>query len=284
MNELQQSPDDLADFLRGIERVDCVLLEARHLISGQEGGSAVATFEREKCEDESAAPAFNAEEIYAKLAEDAQGIGGTQKYVLLAFKKGNKTPRERHILKVDGGASDEPAALGANSHIQAAMGLLNISHKHIEQLVRGLANTVNITVSSTQKMVADQARMADALIDRLEKSEAEKVEMWGTVRDIMKVSREDKVLEMQAAQSAEQSKLMGDGVRLLMQTIQMKVLPGNAKVQASGLGAFLGSLTDEQRAKIFSELSPAQQAHLGTLIDDLMKAEPQNGVSETKGN
>src|SRR5579864_5341213 len=125
-------PQKLREWLRGMVAAECVRIEARHTVAGSEGGSTIASFTLE-----GQPPQFNADGIYEKLASDAEGIGGPQRYTLVAFCEGSKSPRDTLRVRVDGGA--DPELGGGVSEPANLRGMCSQLMRHNETNMRLLA-------------------------------------------------------------------------------------------------------------------------------------------------
>jgi hypothetical protein len=256
-----ESPEELVEFLRGCETVECVRVEARHLVAGQEATNVVSTWELP--DDDETGSHFNAEEIYAKLLADASSWGGVQRYVLLAFRDGQKTPRERLPIQLDGGA-DGHAAL---SEPASAAGLVAQAHRHIETLMRS-------HVGSMQMMLNNMMQQTKVLSEQNEKLMAERGEVWQLLSDMHKIDREKMHEEARIKKTERQGKVLEEGVRLLLPGLINKVMPSN-EAKESAVSNLIESLSPEQQEKIFVTLNPQQQAALGALLDKRIAKEEQ---------
>lgn len=258
-----ESPDELADFLRGCERVECVRIEARHLVAGQEAMSVVATWELGDAEDETGGEHFNAEEIYGKLISDAESWGAVQRYVLLAFREGSKTPRERFPLLLDGGA-DGNASLSEPAN---AAGLLAQTHRHLEATQRmhlaGFQQTITALTSENKR----QAELIEKLM-------SERTEVFDLLGQIQKQDRDKFQLEQEAKRRDHQRDMVGEGLKLLIPGIINKIAPSN-EAKETAVTALVESLDDSQREVIFSALKPQQQAALGSILEKAIAKAPK---------
>src|SRR4029077_1233382 len=174
---LAAPPEKLSEWLRAIELVGCVRVEARHLEAGKEGGSVVSTFEITERED--GGERFDGPSMFRRLEEDAETIGGVQRYTLLAYRDGSKAPRERLTIRVDGGADGD----ASSSEQPNAHGLVAQAHRHLEAtmgLMLRVTGTAMTTLSEQNKFLAKA----------LEKSQGEKVELWETLGDLAKLDKE----------------------------------------------------------------------------------------------
>lgn len=247
-------PERFIDWVRSLECVGCIRIEARHFAAGSESATVVATFEI--AEQPDGGERFDAPAIYRRLEEDAEQIGGVQRYQLLAFREGAKAPRENFKLRVDGGADGDAASSEpANAH-----GLVAQAHRHNEALMgmvmRGLGQAM-MTLSEQNKFLSKQ----------LEKADERRVEMWG-VLDQLATHDKDREAQKHANRLREQqSEVLKDGIKLLLPGLMTKVGLGSAVAQDEGLARFVGSLTEEQQASIFGALTPDQMVALNALLE-----------------
>lgn len=264
-----ESPERLADFCRTVEEVGCVKLEVRHVVSGQEGMAPVCTFELTDAGEAEGGAHFNAEDIFSRMQGDAEGVGGVQRYAVLAFREAQRAPRDRLLLAVDGGSADAGEAGIAPANVQqAALALVAQSHKHIENMAKnfmGAIHGMTLTFVQQNKLLAE----------RLEKSDEERTELWAMIKEFQVHDREKMQLEADIAQKDKQGDVLRDGLKLLLPAIISKVLPG-AQVKDEAMIRIIESLSDEQRAIIFGSLTSDQQVAFGMLIDEHIKKKGTN--------
>jgi hypothetical protein len=266
------SDDRIAQWLRGIEGAGCVRVEARHMVSGAEGGSVVGTFERA---GEGEGSHFAAAEVSAKLESDAESVGGVQRYLLLAYREGSKAPRDRLPLRLDGGADGDPSA----SEPASLRGALSQQMRHNEAILRMVGSMFGSTLDAMSK----QNR---AIAEALEKSNEERVEMWGVLRQMSTHDRDKATSDHELALQSKREDVLVDSVKLIMPALIGKLAPSH-ELKETTLTRLVESLTDEQRAAVFGVLTPDQQIALGALLDDSIqkqqkseKAATDNGQSQ----
>lgn len=265
-----ESPEILAEFLRGAEECGCVKIKVTHLIAGQESGSPVAEFDIS--DDGETGAHFNAEDIHARMLSDAEAIGGVQRYVLLAFREGQKSPRDRFIFRLDGGGqADASSSEPANAH-----GLVAQAHRHIEAMMRGFQGSLNTLVNG----MANQNRI---LAEQLEKAHEEKGEMWALMGEIHKQDRERVALEAKIKREDKRDELLGEGLKFLLPGIINKVAPSKEAKDATVVG-LVKSLTSEQQAVIFGALNAEQRAALGMILDEGISKEKATEEAKKEGN
>jgi hypothetical protein len=253
-------PDNLLAWLRGCHSAQCTRVEVRHMTAGHDAGSTVATFEPK---DQGDGPMFEGTEIFARIEQDAEQLGGLQRYVLLAFREGAKTPRDRLPLRVDGGTPEGADAL--SSEQPNATGLVAQSHRHIEAMMGMLARTVGTAVDS-------QTRLNASLAKALEAANEEKIEIWRMLGDIHKHDRERARFDADLRNDEKRAEVFRDSVKLVLPGLVAKILPSEA-VKKTALTRLVSSFTQEQMATIFPLLTPDQQVALGALLDEGIKDE-----------
>lgn len=263
---LEAPPEKLLEWLRGIENVACIRIEARHLVAGSEGGSPVATFEIAERED--GGERFDGPALFRRLEEDAEGFGGIQRYTLLAYREGSKAPRDRLTLRVDGG-TDSGASAGEPAN---ATGLVAQAHRHNEALMGMVVRMCGTALDTLSKQ---NAKLGEAL----EKATEEKVELWRIMGEVSKHDKDREDHKHALALKEKQADVLRDGIKLLVPGLISKILPSKEAGDES-LGRLVESLTDEQRAAIFSTLSPDQQIALGGFLDTYMQKRATDAQKE----
>jgi len=250
-------PQKLQEWLRGVEAADCVRVEVRHMVAGAEGGGVVATFELE------GEPArFNPEAIYDKIAADAEGIGGLQRYTIVAFKGSSKAARDTLRLRVDGGADAEVG--GGTSEPANLRGLVAQLMRHNEtnmRMVRELAGTVPEAMTKLMRVITEA----------LEKGFEEKVEHWRVMSQQAQSDRDGAEQQHRFALERQRLEVLAGEVRLLTPGLLSKLGLGSAELTETAMTRLIESLSEKQREVIFSALTPDQCVALGAVIDRAVK-------------
>lgn len=259
---LETPPERLIEWLRGCETVGCVRVEARLMVAGNESGTVAATFEIAERED--GGERFDAPAIYQRLVEDAEVVGGVQRYRLFAFRDGSKSPRDTHAIRIDGGANgDASESEPANAH-----GLVAQAHRHNEVLlasaIRGMGQAMNTLVEQNK-----------ALLRQVEKADERRVEMWNVLEDVARHDKEKESARHALKMKEQQGEVLRDGIKLLLPGLLTKLGMGSAAAQEEGIVRFVESLTEAQQAQVFGILTPEQQVALGGLLDARIKKEAQ---------
>lgn len=264
-------PEKLSKWVRIVYQAECTRIEIRHISAGSDGGSVVGNFELTDGGDDDPADQFNPSEIYQKMVEDSEEVGGIQKYLLLAFRPSAKAPRERLVLRVDGGTEDG----FSNSEGRGADAAMAQALRHNEALMR----LVFEGFGTSLKTLADQNK---TLAKSLEKASGEKVELWETMSSVAKADREKDEAKSNRLLKEKQTEVIADGLKLLLPGLIQKFGLGSKEASETGLERLVKSLSPEQQATIFSCLSPEQAAALAGLLDSFIKKEQgskENGVS-----
>jgi hypothetical protein len=202
------------------------------------------------------------------MVQDAEGVGGVQRYAVLAFREASRAPRDRLLLSVDGGASDSDASISPANSNQAALALVAQTHKHLESVMKnfiGAMHGMTLSLVNQNKLIAE----------RLEKSDEERTEMWALLKEFQTHDREKLELAAKLSQEDKQADVLRDGLKLLLPAVISKILPG-APVKDEAVVRIIESLTDDQRKIIFSTLTVDQQVAFGALIDDHIKKKEGN--------
>jgi hypothetical protein len=251
-------PDDLRAWLVAMSTAGCVRIEARHVVSGQQGSTMVGTWEAFESEEE-----FDAQAIIDRLDKDAGALGGEQDYYLLAFRAGaGKTPRDRFPIRRDGGAA------GRDGLVQAvdAAALLAQTHSHQQKILDSFLGSSNGDREAMRASLSEANKTIAALRE-------ENTELWGIIKEARTSLLTDKQTEHDNAIALMREKLMHDAGRNLLPVLAEKVA---GALGAKGAGAiarlesasrFFESLSDEQKQTIFGCLTQDQALQLMTLLD-----------------
>jgi len=258
-------PDKFKAWIKEVDGAGCPRIEARHILPNGSGSANVATWEAFEASEH-----YKAEDIYARLHEDAQALGGEQKYLLLAFRTGGKSPWGRYNLSIDGGATD-----GVNLGQRVGRDeLLSQAYAHLESSIGSLLNGFDKSQTALVNIVAN-------LNKSLEEMRLDHANMWATVREAQNLNLEAKRQDEELAQKKAHREMLGEvaskAVPLIVSAVMAKLAEMGGDKEArvklakesklEGLTDLFTSLDDAQRATIFSSLRPEQIALVSALID-----------------
>ena len=249
-------PERFLEWVRSVENIGCVRIEARQVVAGNEGGAIVATFELVERED---GDRFDAPQVYRRLCDDAEGIGSIQTYSLGAYRDGSKTPRERLVLRVDGGGD----TVSAGSEPANAAGLVAQALRHNEALMQ-------IVVRTNAAALTTLAAQNAALVEQLEKANTERVETWDMLSQLAKQQTERDEAKHQLAMKEKQADVIRDSLKLTIPGLLQKLLP-SPHVQDESLARLVETLTPEQQSSMFALLTPDQAVAMGAVLDTVLK-------------
>lgn len=241
-------------------------------------GTEIEEFEIESRMDLEEIPAF-AGNVIARAQEDADGNGpNVQRYVVLAFRKGETKPGSRYSFRLRGESDvdldeesgDEPATI---------KGLLAQLMRHNEATTRTLVQATGTLMSTMARRLESADRLNESLIkDRtehfriLEEAKSEQhtrdMEMMltdGTMR------RKDQAFQ----------KLMALVPLVINKIAGSKVLPDKSDPLMMLLEPLIGSMSQEQFQAIQSTLSPEQTIMFVELLQTFQKRK-QIAESSTK--
>jgi hypothetical protein len=218
-------------------------------------GTPIDEFEIEHRMELEEIPPFAAN-IIARAQEDADGCGPViQRYVVLAFRKGDTKPvskfpfrmRGEMDVDLDEESGEEPATM---------KGLLMQLMRHNEATTRTLVQATATLMTSMTRRLESSDKLTEGLIkDRTENFkmlEEARSEQHTRDMDLMlteaEQSRKDKAFE----------KLMTLVPLVINKIAGQKILPDSSDPLMMMLEPLIGSLNQEQFAKIQSTLNPEQ--------------------------
>jgi hypothetical protein len=243
--------------------------ELRHLPIGTKRGETIVTVDANGHSPGNDWFEAQTAKIVNAMAIDADGIGGVQKYVLLAFRSKipeRPTARLVHRMRVE---SDDPSAEGEgeggfDSEGATKHGLLAQLMRHNEAHARTNAMMVQSSVNALERVVRRLSEQNDKLQEHRE-STLELVEQLQSFR----LER-----ELETAKAEASIKMKGellDEVKLLAPSIVNRLsgrnlLPEKADMGLLAVQRFVKSLSQEQIAKMTSEMTNDQQIALAELV------------------
>lgn len=213
-------------------------------------------------------------EIELAADQDAEGLGESQKYCVLAFRgePGQERSSGRfsfRVTVVDDGESEfvtsEPATL---------KGLLTQQMRHTEAMMR-------LTVQSIGQVQAMHQRTIEEQYQQLREYSAKHLDTLHLVEGLQQRSHE-RQLEVQREESRSEmareaiEKLMLLAPALINRALGQKALPEKISPEVASLQAFFSTLTEDQWSSILATLTPEQQITIGTVLNTLSGDKPDN--------
>lgn len=211
-------------------------------------------------------------EIVEACQEDAEGIGGLQKYAIRAYHGARKTPTVKRIaIDARPDTVDDEFSEPANQK-----GVLSQMMRHTEAATR-------LAIGGAHENQRVMLKTIERLQTRIEFLENERAKSWELIES-MKTQEHERELERVLIERAEKRKddAMGE-LKLLLpvvaQKLNLPVLGSGApsdQANAAGLMLMIAKLMDsmkpDQIAKLMGIFDTAQQAAFGSLLQELNKA------------
>lgn len=208
-------------------------------------------------------------EIVNSAADDAEGVGGLQKYKLEAYF-GRKTVGRMQRFSIDARTDD---GLDAESSEPAnAKGLVTQSMRHAEIMLKS-------TVGATHQVINQLLRQNEAYAERIRVLEQKLAEVYDVRERLLSQEAERDVMRAQALSEEKRKDEIVDSLKTLLPVVASKVglLPADASQPSNGadvvmkVKALVDGIKPDQIAKIASVLSPAQQILFMELAADAKK-------------
>lgn len=203
-------------------------------------------------------------------ADDADGVGGVQKYAALGLDAEAK-PLSRLVLRyraealAEAGDGDSYDSEPAN-----AKGLTSAAMRHAEVFAKAMSMSMAGTIEQL-------ARQNMKLGDQNAKLMEQHAEFLAAMEELQSRKHERDLELTREAASAKQKEIVAEEVASLIPAVVQKftgVTPARyLPPEVSSLRKLAGGLTDEQIAGIMAQLSPAQQASLATVLADAAQGE-----------
>ena len=258
-------------------------LELRHL--NEKGGACIWDAKRGSVrigEDDEPAPVDVedlATQIESAAYDDAEGIGGMQRYCVLAFVAKEKAPRRRFTFRM---LADEEDDSGAPSEEPTAKGHLTQLMRHNEALMR----TVQMAIGS---VLTNQSRTIESQAQAIADADKRRLAMFETHEQLL--SRQaDRDLEREKFERQEE--MVREGFELgkaLFPTIVNKVtgkplLPETTTPGYEAIRKVFASMTESEQGAMMQfmmSLRPSNRIALQTFIEAMMAAEDEAEKKES---
>ena len=219
------------------------------------------------------APAL-ASEVIEAAREDAEGIGGLQKYSVKAFFGASKKPQVKRIaIDARDELTDDEFSEPASSKGQVAQ-----SMRHTEAAVKlalmGSAQSQSALLQTVNRLQSQVEKLMDERAEYLEKIEELRSQEHERRMEALLIEKQ----EARKDEAVEQLKLLAPVVAHKL-GLPAGLLPGTTAAAGDGapggagavLSALVQSLKPEQMGRLMAILDAGQQASLMTLISDFQK-------------
>lgn len=211
------------------------------------------------------------------LYDDAEGVGGVQRYAVEARNGDNLIARLVLRYKAEGGVAGEDSDFG--SEPATASGLVAQAMRHAEAFARVFSVGA---VSQIEALTRQNARLTSVIEDTLNK----RIEMAGTMADLADKKEEREEARAERAMRRETMEKIVDNVVPLIPSVT-KLITGATPDHALppevlALRGLAGNLSDEQMATIAGVLSPEQLVTLQAVLEGTVQKQISEAESATK--
>lgn len=218
-----------------------------------------------------------ADGIIARAQDDADGIGGPQRYVTMSYSAENEKATSRFPFKLRGEGNgedgDDDSAAGADS--PNMRGLLTQLMRHNEASNRALTGGIAMTVRALEGTIARQAGQIEVMMES----------HWRNIQareeSLSLQSERDLALLKAGNDEDRKTKIYSKVEQLAPAVLNMlagkTVIPGADPLSIS-LVALAESMTEEQFMAIMKHLNPEQQINLLSAIKSA-KSKSGNGTT-----
>lgn len=241
----------------------CRKLQIRHITSSGKVGTEVATIEVEggSLSQDSYIDTLTAE-IEMACYDDAEGIGGVQKYVIIPHYGDKLEPAGRFILRVAAGDDSEDGG-EIDSEPATQKGIVSQLMRHNEALMR-------TAVASTGQIIQLQNRVIARQQEHIETMMGKHFDTTVELEGLISQRHERDLQTRQAAFKMEQTKEIVGKVSQLVPVVVnklagKKVMPEKVTPKDVMIRELMGSLTPEQMNVIAQTLKPEQMITLSEI-------------------
>lgn len=201
--------------------------------------------------------------------DDAESIGGHQRYLIFAFFQNETKPLARAGFRMDAGDDDEGDE-ELESEPANAKGLVAQAMRHQEGNFRTSVMTTNHTISMLQRTIDSQMETINALM----KGHLDNLKL---VEDLVTQRHERELMSKREELNADiKNDFARKGMMLLPAVVNRltgkNVIPGSSPGEIM-INDFLETLTEEQLMKIAPILSPEQQVIVFEMLNSKIAKE-----------
>lgn len=195
-------------------------------------------------------------EIELKATDDAEGLGGVQRYTINCFFKNSDGSQTRYIFKVDASDGEETEDSGEYMTEPPSMkGLISQLMRHNEATMRTATMVTNHNMTLQQRIIERQAEQVEKLL-------SEKYDNMRTMEGVLSEQHKRKLEEMEQLSNQQFREEIIKKVALLAPVVANRIagrtiVPVGSPMNAS-LVALRESLTQEQMQALMGVLRPEQ--------------------------
>lgn len=210
--------------------------------------------------------------------DDAEGLGGVQKYRLMSYCKFKPEPKSRYTFRFAAGDTDEDEV--GLTEPATKQGLVSQMMRHCESYARINAHVSSQTISQLQRMNGKQAEHIENLLQ-------ERHEYFEMLETLKSQHHERELSTLEAASKEKRNEQIFDSARLLMPALVnrisgKKILPEATTPTEELLKNFAESLNQDQMGKILQALNPTQQLAMLEFIQSTQKEDKEDKEDSSK--
>lgn len=203
-------------------------------------------------------------EVLARAQEDADGMGGLQRYVLHIYEKGTNKAAARFLFRLRGAEDEYDESGGEES--PTMKGLLAQLMRHNEAQMR----TTTIGINGVMGHLVRRLESSDLMVEKLMR---QRQEMFIAHESAMSTQHDRDTQLLMLEGSEKRKDEMFAKISLLMPVLVNK-LAGKKVFDADdpavmALKGFVSSLTKEQFQGILQNLKPEQQVALMAMMESM---------------
>lgn len=255
----------------------CTKLIVKHLSPTGKGGNEIATIKLDAPKEDDLDSIIA--ETESVCLEDAEGIGGIQKYHIGPYFKGSGKVVGRFVLRIEAAEDDE----SVESEPATSSGLLAQLMRHNEALQR-------TTVAAVGNIVAMQSRIIGRLSEQNENLQSKQMEVMETLEGLRSQQHERDMQSRVAEHKQKMVEEVAGTVKMLMPAIVnkfnptgKKLLPEKASPVEVQIASVLETLTPAQMEEMQKVLTPQQIIGLMSVYQSTReKFEPDSKDNEKK--
>jgi hypothetical protein len=258
----------------------CERIVLKHLSAGKNGGQEVQTFFLEKRVEEKELTDL-VEGIVNSSQEDADGIGGTQKYVLTAWFRDDDEIKSRLVFRVKGSEGDDDDD-PIDSEPPTKIGLVAQQMRHNEIIMRSANFAMGSTLASlnrdNESLREENRKLREERRDYIEHYE----QLLSLHHERELKSKEHEFMLKAKGQAWEKITLIAPA--LVNRMMGKKLLPEKTTPEAMAFKSLVDSITPEQMSTLQTVFTPDQVISFFQLYEANRERDPNGQALTVRGD
>lgn len=215
-------------------------------------------------------------DIETSSFDDSEGIGGLQRYQVLAYYQHSMSPLGRFTFRMEGGENEDEFGLSEPATKQGFLG----------QVMRHNEGYAKANMFATNQVIGMLSRTVNQLAEHNEKLMVERRRSYETQEELLSLKHERDLMSIEAETKAKHMQALFDKGNILLPALVnrisgKKILPEETGPMTDMLKSFAETLDPQQLAYIMKGLRPEQQI---AMIEFLQATQKEKQLTDGNGS